>query len=106
MTFPLTAPMFDLLVLSITKREDTYGYEISQIIKRASNMKDSTLYPILRRLQESNYLNTYDQQFQGRNRKYYSITDDGKSYYETLLSEWDGYKNTIDEIIKGDFAHE
>ena len=53
MTFPLNAPMFDLLVLSVIAESDAYGYQISQIIKRAANTKDSTLYPILRRLQNS-----------------------------------------------------
>ena len=76
MTFPLNGPMFDLLVLSVIAEEDAYGYQISQIIKRASSStKDSTLYPILKRLQERQYVETYDRQFQGRNRKYYRITD-------------------------------
>ena len=69
MTFPLSAPMFDFLVLSVIVESDAYGYQISQIIKRAANTKDSTLYPILRRLQERQYVSTYDQQYQGRNRK-------------------------------------
>ena len=48
MTFTLNAPMLDFLVLSVIAEGDTYGYQISQIIKRASNTKDSTLYPILK----------------------------------------------------------
>lgn len=102
MIFPLTAPMFDFLVLSIISKEDTYGYQISQIIKQASSMKDSTLYPILRRLQEQQCLTTYDQQIQGRNRKYYSITDEGRAYHGTLISEWDCYKKIIDKIVRED----
>ena len=67
MTFPLNGPMFDLLVLSVIAEEDAYGYQISQIIKRASSStKDSTLYPILKRLQERQFVETYDRQFQGR----------------------------------------
>ena len=45
MTFTLNAPMMDFLVLSVIAEGDAYGYQISQIIKRASNTKDSTLYP-------------------------------------------------------------
>ena len=87
MTFPLNGPMFDLLVLSVIAEEDAYGYQISQIIKRASSStKDSTLYPILKRLQERQYVETYDRQFQGRNRKYYRITETGKRYLAELLS--------------------
>ena len=101
MTFPLNAPMFDLLVLSVIAESDAYGYQISQIIKRAANTKDSTLYPILRRLQEQHFVETYDEQYQGRNRKYYTITDSGRYYQEELSKEWDRYKTIIDDIVKG-----
>lgn len=102
MIFTLNAPMFDFLVLSVIAKEDAYGYQISQIIKHASNTKDSTLYPVLRRLQEDQYLTIYDQQFQGRNRKYYQITEKGKKHHKELLLEWDKFKGIIDEIVKGE----
>lgn len=102
MTFPLNAPMFDLLVLSVIAEEDAYGYQISQIIKRASSStKDSTLYPILKRLQEQHFVETYDRQFQGRNRKYYRITDEGTHYLEKLTQEWLRYRTIVDDIIRG-----
>lgn len=99
MTFTLNAPMFDLLVLSVIAKQDAYGYEISQIIKKAANTKDSTLYPILKKLQDGRFVETYDQQYQGRNRKYYTITDSGRTHHQNLLKEWDTYKITIDEIV-------
>lgn len=103
MSFSLNASMYDFLVLSIVEKNDTYGYQISQIIKKAAtNTKDSALYPVLRRLQESHYLTTYDQQFQGRNRKYYSITEEGRRQYELLLNEWTDFKEIIDRIVKGE----
>lgn len=102
MTFPLNAPMFDLLVLAVISEEDAYGYQISQIIKRASSStKDSTLYPILKRLQEQHFVETYDQQFQGRNRKYYTITAAGKHYLAELTAEWEHYRTIVDDIVKG-----
>lgn len=101
MTFTLNTPMFDFLVLSVIAQEDAYGYQISQIIKQAANTKDSTLYPILRRLQENQYVETCDQQFQGRNRRYYTITEPGQQQYQSLLEEWDTYKTTIDAIVNG-----
>ena len=65
MTLPLSAPMLDLLVLSVIAEEDAYGYQIGRIIKRASaTMKDSALYPILKRLQENHFVETYDRQLQ------------------------------------------
>lgn len=101
MIFPLNAPMFDLLVLAVVAKEDAYGYQISQIVKKVSNTKDSTLYPVLRRLQESRCLTAYDEQYQGRNRKYYCITEEGKMQYQNLLKEWDSYKNEVDSIVEG-----
>lgn len=101
MTFTLNAPMMDFLVLSVIAEGDAYGYQISQIIKRASNTKDSTLYPILKRLQENRFVVTYDQQYQGRNRKYYRITPEGKQRQAELLKEWEEYKFIIDDIVKG-----
>ena len=101
MIFPLNAPMFDLLVLSVVVKEDAYGYQISQIIKQVSNTKDSTLYPVLRRLQENHFLVTYDQQYQGRNRKYYSITEEGRRQYEELVKEWKTLSDTVNRIVEG-----
>ena len=99
MTFTLNTPMFDFLVLSIIAEGDAYGYQISQIIKRVSDTKDSALYPILKKLQENGYVETYDQQFQGRNRKYYKITQSGKIRQEHLKKEWKEYITIIDDIV-------
>ena len=97
MTFTLNAPMMDFLVLSVIAEGDAYGYQISQIIKRASNTKDSTLYPILKRLQENHFVVTYDEQYQGR----YRITPEGRERQAALLKEWEDYKFIIDDIVKG-----
>ena len=95
MTLPLSAPMLDLLVLSVIAEEDAYGYQIGRIIKRASaTMKDSALYPILKRLQENHFV-------QGRNRKYYTITDAGRQYLAELTEEWERYRTVVDDIVKG-----
>ena len=101
MAFPLTAPLLDFLVLSVITEGDAYGYQISQIFKRAAPMKDSALYPVLKRLQEHGFVNTYDRQYQGRNRKYYQITAAGRSRQAELLKEWNEFKFIIDDIIKG-----
>lgn len=100
MIFSLNAPMFDLLVLAVVENEDAYGYQISQIIKNISNTKDSALYPVLKRLQDSHYVTAYDEQFQGRNRRYYRITEDGRGRFQELVNEWNQYKYEIDQIIE------
>lgn len=99
MVYPFNAPLLDLLILCIIKNKDGYGYEISQQLKSVSNMKDSTLYPILKRLSDNHFVTTYDQPFQGRNRKYYRITDAGKLQLEYLYKEWVQYSKAIEKII-------
>lgn len=106
MLFTLSGPMTDFLILSVVSRQDAYGYQISQILKRVSNTKDSALYPVLKRLQESHFVETYDQPFQGRNRKYYTITPRGREQCEQLKAEWAGFKQAIDEIIDGGIIDE
>lgn len=106
MTFTLNTPMFDFLVLSIIAEGDAYGYQISQIIKRVSDTKDSALYPILKKLQENGYVDTYDQQFQGWNRKYYKITQSGKIRQEHLKKEWKEYITIIDDIVNGGMGND
>jgi len=101
MYFPVSSLLIEYLILSVVSRQDSYGYEISQTVKLAADIKESSLYPILRRLQQSGYLTTYNQEYQGRNRKYYSITDSGRDQLKTLADEWHVYKDTIDGIVEG-----
>ncbi len=99
MIYPISAPLLDFLLLSIVRQQDSYGYQISQQLKSVSNMKDSTLYPILRRLSDNNFVITYDQPFQGRNRKYYRITEAGENQWQFLKNEWQQHTATIEKII-------
>lgn len=101
MTFTVSTAMLDFLILAVIAQGDTYGYEISQKIKPVSDRKDSTMYPILKRLQEAGWVSTYDLQFQGRNRRYYKITECGVEKYWELVEEWEAYKKNIDLIVKG-----
>ena len=101
MYYPVSSLLIEFLILSVVNREDSYGYEISQTVKLAASIKESTLYPILRKLEQSGFLTTYNQEFQGRNRKYYSITDAGREQLVYLEEECNTYKDTIDGIIEG-----
>lgn len=101
MYYPVSALLIEFLILSIVEMQDSYGYEISQTIKLVAAIKESTLYPILKKLEKSGYLTTYSQEFQGRKRKYYSITEEGKEQLVILREEWQSYKDTIDGIIEG-----
>lgn len=100
MYYPVSSLLIEFLVLSVVEGSDSYGYEISQTVKLAARIKESSLYPILRKLEQNGYLSTYNQEFQGRNRKYYSITAEGKQQLLYLRQEWETYKETIDGIIE------
>lgn len=101
MYFPVSSLLIEYLILTIVQTQDSYGYEISQTIKLAADIKESTLYPILKKLEKSGYLTTYSQLYQGRKRKYYSITESGKQQIQWLHQEWVSYRDTIDGIIEG-----
>ena len=99
MAFPVSAALLDALVLSVVSKEDTYGYKITQEIREAMDISESTLYPVLRRLLKNNFLESYDQEYMGRNRRYYKITDEGLKQLEDYQSEWFIYKEKIDKLM-------
>lgn len=99
MIYPINPVLMELLVLAMIGQKDSYGYQISQKLKTVSNLKDSALYPVLRRLAEKQYVDIYDQQFQGRNRKYYKITEAGRKQKEYLEQEWNGHIYAVQEIL-------
>lgn len=106
MYYPVSAVLIEFLILSIVKRQDSYGYDISQTIKLIANIKESSLYPILKKLEKAGYLETYTQEHQGRKRKYYHLTDLGKDHLAFLTNEWLRYKETIDGIAEGRIRHD
>ena len=99
--YPVSAVLTECLILSVVEQQDSYGYEISQTVKLVAAIKESTLYPILRKLETGGYLTTYSEAFQGRKRKYYSITEEGRRQLEYLRKEWREYRNTVDDIVEG-----
>lgn len=106
MYFPTSATVIEFLILAIVNRHDSYGYDISQTIKLIANIKESTLYPILKRLVQERYLTTYTQEHQGRTRKYYAITPNGREQLTYLKAEWAHYTTQIADIIEGRLTHD
>lgn len=106
MAFNTGAALLDALVLSIVSYESTYGYKITQDVRSVMDVSESTLYPVLRRLQKNQLLETYDREFAGRNRRYYSITEKGSQQLEIYRSEWKVYQAKIDALLFGGVVHE
>ena len=106
MAFQLGSALMDACVLAVLTRGDTYGYVLTQQVRGIMDISESTLYPVLRRLQKDGCLETYDQSFQGRNRRYYKITEMGKEKYKEYIKEWDEYTFKIDKILLGGLENE
>lgn len=101
MTFNTGAALLDALVLSAVSRQDTYGYRITQDVREVVEISESTLYPVLRRLQKNGCLAAYDQEYAGRNRRYYTITPAGEELLQSAREEWRGYCGRIENLLFG-----
>lgn len=106
MGFQVGSTLLDACVLAVLSRGDTYGYILTQTMRDVMDISESTLYPVLRRLQKDNYLITYDQPFQGRNRRYYAITDEGRVKFEIYKRDWIEYKTQVDKLLCGGIDNE
>ena len=103
MVFNTGAALLDEIVLAVVSRESqgTYGYKITQDVRQVLEVSESTLYPVLRRLQKDQCLEVYDMQFDGRNRRYYKVTDRGMAQLNLYREEWKVYSKKISEIFEG-----
>ena len=103
MVFNTGAALLDAVVLAIVSKdaEGTYGYKITQDVRKAIEVSESTLYPVLRRLQKDDCLEVYDRQFDGRNRRYYKVTEKGTAQLELYETEWKNYSSRINGLFEG-----
>ncbi len=106
MTFNTGAALLDALVLSVVSQQDTYGYKITQDVRSVVEVSESTLYPVLRRLQKDGCLAAYDQEYAGRNRRYYTITPDGEEKLTLCREEWTHYRGRIENLLFGGTCNE
>lgn len=106
MVFQLGSGLLDACVLAVLDQGDTYGYVLTQNVKEVVDISESTLYPVLRRLQKEECLKTYDQSYAGRNRRYYQITQEGQNKLSMYRNEWIHYKCSIDKILEGGKPHD
>ncbi len=108
MVFSTGAALLDAIVLAVVSKEPqgTYGYRITQEVRQVIELSESTLYPVLRRLQKDACLAVYDQECGGRNRRYYMITDKGKYQLNMYIAEWRRYSGNISAILEGEVRYE
>lgn len=94
----------ELAVLSVLNVRRRYGYELMKVLRDRGEgvleVKEGTLYPLLHRLEDSGHIvATWEAEGRSRPRKYYVITDDGRSYLATLRKEWSGLVDAMRQLL-------
>ena len=97
--------ILDGCVLAIIEQEEVYGYELSQKLMNQGlkDISEGTIYPVLLRLQKSNWIvGQMRPSESGPNRKYYSLTDEGKEALKMIRQEWEQLSVPITNILRGE----
>lgn len=97
--------LLEVCVLAALARQDSYGYRIIKDLSPCIEISESTLYPILKRLENSSCLQEYSQEHNGRLRKLYHLTDAGRQRIADFLSEWQNVMEVY-SFIEGEWDHE
>lgn len=80
--------LLEVCVLAVISKQDSYGYQIIKDVSTCIEISESTLYPILKRLEASSCVTTYSMEHNSRLRKYYRITNLGRQRIYDFLVEW------------------
>ncbi len=99
MPFQIGSTLLDACVLAVLANGDAYGYRLTQQLRQVVDISESTLYPVLRRLQKDGAVQSYDQPFMGRNRRYYRLTEKGVQMYGSYQDEWIDFRTRIDSVM-------
>ena len=91
----------EVCVLASINRQDSYGYQIVKDVPAILNLTESTLYPLLKRLEAAALLTTYSVEHSGRLRKYYRITEAGVRHIDEFLRERDDVVSIYDYVKRG-----
>ncbi len=92
--------VLEMCVLALLAKRDFYGFELVETISHYVDISEGTIYPLLRRLTQEDYVTTYLQESNsGPPRKYYRMTTYGKQFTEELLQDWQNFSIKIDQLI-------
>lgn len=106
MDVQLKRGLLDVCVLAAIKHEDSYGYQIIKDMKPYVDVSESTLYPILRRLESAQLLTVHASEHNGRLRKYYHITPAGLDRIAAFEEEWKEIMSIYQFVVRGDKTDE
>ena len=106
MDIQLKRGLLDVCVLAAIKTEDSYGYQIIKDMKPYVDISESTLYPILRRLEAAELLTVRTAEHNGRLRKYYHITEMGLKRIESFKEEWNEIVSIYNFVTKEEMSND
>lgn len=101
MDLQLKRGMIEVCVLKALTKGDSYGYQLVKDISDIIKISESTLYPILKRLEAAKLLSVYSMEHNNRIRRYYKITPAGMERIDAFIDEWDQVMRVY-HYIKGD----
>lgn len=94
--------ILELCVLALVNAQDAYGYELVQEISKKIEISEGTIYPILRRLTQEAYCETYlRESSEGPPRKYYRITPLGREAHARMMKDWNVFIGNVESLLKG-----
>lgn len=92
-----------ILILKLLDREPMYGYQMIKEVAHSSNgvfaFKEGTLYPILHSLEAEGVVESYWMEAEGRKRKYYRLTEQGRQHLKTKQQEWVVFRSAVDQVL-------
>ena len=95
--------IIEICVLKLVEREDSCGFDIIERLSNEIPVNENTIYPLLRRLTQLGYFETYKVPSPvGRPKKYYKITESGNQKLEEYLTEWKQFIKGVFKILEGD----
>ena len=90
-----------ILAVLAALRTEQYGYTLRKILEEhGMSIDESTLYPLLRRLETQGLLKSQWREEEKRNKRFYRLSSDGKGMLKQLLAEWQGIDSSLNEIFK------
>ncbi len=93
--------VLELIVLMSVSKRDMYGYELISEVSKAIDVNEGTVYPLLKRLTNEKYFDTYlVESNEGPSRKYYKITVLGKKRVKELKKSWKEFSDSVNNFIK------
>ncbi len=93
--------VLELIVLECVRRKDRYGYELVEEVSRVIDVNEGTIYPLLKRLTNEHYFETYlRESSEGPPRKYYHLTAAGILYRDSLAEEWEEFQHQVSRFLE------